>query len=520
MKKLPGILMVICMSAILTGTLAALALAAEEKLSISVTGGSEDSMQLNTATCSYRNGLSALRHLYEGLYKLDETGTPVPGQAARVETSEDMRTWTFTLRDDITWSDGQPVTAGDFVFAWDNLAAQGGAYSSLLKDIVKSYEAVDDQTIVLNTFSPCVYLPSVLAFPSTYPARQDYVEAYNEAYGSDPEKAVYNGPYKMTDWQHGAEVVLELRDDYYDAIKIQVDRINWVLTSKERTALSLFEKGDLVYSDICPDEEKIRMVNNGLYYVPGNNSYCVMFNLGEKGNEVLKDVRVRRALALTIDRERIMEIRDLNDEIGKMLACSGYVNDEGMDFTDYAKAWFDVEDYEENCEKAKLMLAEAGYAGGEGFPPLTYIVNSDSRREVAEAIVNNWKEILGINTITVENVENFSAARKNGDYDLAYYGWFMDYTDLSNMFGIFVDTANANSFYHNEAYDSAYQSAISTADTNLQWVHYADCEMILSETLPVSVILHSMNSYLFDDRNYDGLVYSCGNFIFTYLVRV
>ena len=104
----------------------------EEKIEIAVTGGGEDSMQLNTATSGYLNGISALRHLYEGLYKLDANGEIVLGQAASAETSEDKLTWTFTLRDDITWSDGQPVTAGDFVFGFDNLAAQGGDYSTIL----------------------------------------------------------------------------------------------------------------------------------------------------------------------------------------------------------------------------------------------------------------------------------------------------------------------------------------------------------------------------------------------------
>ena len=516
MKRWTGILSV-TLSLCLSLAMAAPAFASGEKLTIAVTGGSEDSMQLNSATSGYLNGLSALRHLYEGLYKLDETGTPVLGQASSVEVSEDMMTYTFTLRDDITWSDGQAVTSADFIFGWDNLAAQGGDYSSLITDICESYEAPDDSTIVMHLAFPCAYVPAILAFPSTYPARQDYVEEYGDAYGTDPDKSVYNGPFALTSWQHEAEADLVLREDYYDAENIQVGEIHWILTSEERTALASFESGDLIYSDMCPDEEQPRMNGNGLFYVPGNNNYCVMFNLGEKGNDVLKDARVRKALALTIDRQRIMAIRDMNDEIGKTLACSGYVNEAGQDFTDYAPAWFNVDDYEGNCEEAKALLAEAGFEGGAGFPHLTYIVNNDSRQEIAEAVVNDWKEILGIDSITVEKVENFSAARRGGDYDLAYYGWFMDYTDLSNMFGCFVDTQKANSFYYNEAYDAEYKAAISTADQAEQWEHYAACEQILSEDLPVTVILHSMNSYLFDDIGYEGLVYSCGNFVFTYI---
>lgn len=488
-----------------------------EKLTISVTGGGENAMVLNTALSGYLNGLSACRHAFEGLYKLDAEGNVVLGQAANVEVSEDMMTWTFTLRDDITWSDGQAVTAADFIYGFDYLAQSGGDYCSLLSDVAESYEAVDDNTVVIKLQFPCGYLPSILAFPSTYPVRADLVEEFGESYATDPEKAVYNGPFEVTDWSHEAEVVFQLRDDYYDAANIEVGTINWMLTTEESTALASFESGDIMYSDLCPDEEKPRMDGNGLFYTAGNNNYCVMFNLGENGNDVLKDAKVRKALSLTIDRNRIIAIRDLNDEMGKTLACSGYVNADGVDFTDFAEPWFDVENYEGNCEEAKALLAEAGYENGEGFPALTYIVNNDSRKEIAEAIVNDWKEILGIDTITVEKVENFFSTRRTGDYDLAYYGWFMDYTDLSNMFGCLYNTADSNSFYASEAYDNAYVRATSTADEAEQWAAYAECEKILAEELPVSVILHSMSSYLFDDVNYQGLVYSCGNFVFTYV---
>ena len=502
---------------IMTVALTAGSVLAADGIEISVTGGSEDAMVLNTATVGTLNGLSACRHLFEGLYKLDENGEPALGQAASVDISDDMLTWTFTLRDDITWSDGQAVTANDFIFGWDNLVAQADDYFDLLDNVAESYEAPDEKTIVLKLQFPCAYLPSILAFPSTYPARADYVEEYADAYATDPDKAVYNGPYALTEWQHEGTAVMELRDDYYDAANISVAKINWELISDERTALASFESGDLIYSDMCPDEEKPRMDGSGLFYVSGNNNYCVMFNQGEKGNDVLKDVRVRKALALTIDRNFILSLRNLNDEIGKTLMCSGYTNDEGVDYTDFAPAWFDVEDYEANCEEARALLAEAGYKNGEGFPHLSYIVNNDSRQEIAEAVVNDWNTQLGIDSITVEKVENFFAARNGGDYDIAYYGWFMDYTDLSNMYGALTSMENSNAFWRDEAYIDAYNAAIKTSDPAEQWENYAKCEEVLAEDIPVTVILHSMNSYLFDEETYDGLVYSCGNFVFTYI---
>lgn len=522
MKKLNKNLAVALAAVMAAASMGTTAFAEGDKIEISVTGGGEDSMVLNTALVGTLNGLSACRHVYEGLYKLGEDGEPVLGQAASVEISDDQLTWTFTLRDDITWSDGQAVTADDFIFGFENLVEQADDYYDLLislTDEENPYEAPDEKTVVIHLAAPCAYLPAVLAFPSTYPARADLVEEYGEAYATDPDKAVYNGPFAVTEWNHQADVVMELRDDYYDAANISVGTIDWMLTTEDSTALNAFKSGDIIYSDTCPDEEKPSMEGNGLFYTAGNNNYCVMFNLGEGGNDVLKDEKVRQALSLTIDRERIMRLRDQNDELGFTLACSGYVNDEGVDFTEYADPWYDTTDYEGNCEKAKELLAEAGYENGEGFPALTYIVNRDDRKEVAESVVNDWKEILGIDTITVEKVENFFSARNEGDYDLAYYGWFMDYTDLSNMFGALTSMANSNAFWSSDAYLDAYYAATSTGDPAEQWENYKQCEAVLAEELPVSVILHSMNSYLFDDVNYSGLVYSCGNFVFTYITQ-
>ena len=194
MKNLSRRLMAIGIAAMMGIGAASPAMAEDGKIEIAVTGGSEDAMQLNSATSGYLNGLSALRHLYEGLYKLDANGDVVLGQASDVQISDDQLTWTFTLRDDITWSDGQAVTANDFIFGFDNLAAQGGDYSTLLTDLGAAWEAPDEKTVVITLPNPVGFLPAILAFPSTYPARADYVEKFGDAYGTDPDKSVYNGP--------------------------------------------------------------------------------------------------------------------------------------------------------------------------------------------------------------------------------------------------------------------------------------------------------------------------------------
>lgn len=489
---------------------------AGDKISFSVCGGSEDSMDLNVASSSTLASLSANRHLYEGLYKLDEKGEVVLGQAESVTISDDGLTYTFTLRDDITWSDGQPVKAGDFVYGWSYLKETAKDYSELLS-MVTNAEAKDDKTLVVTLAYQCSYLPSVLAFPSSYPVREDIVAEYGESYATDPEKAVYNGAYELTSWAHQSEMVLTARSDYYGYSAITADEITWVLTSEDSTMLASFQSGDVIYSDSYPQEEAAALKDNGLHFTSGFNNYCIMFNVRPDGPAVLQDANVRRALALAVDRNRIKSIRDLEDEIGVTYSPSGITNAEGKDFTETVTPWWNTDDYEANCAEAKQLLADAGYADGAGFPALTYIVNNDSRKEVAEAVVNDWKEVLGIDTITVEISDAFFAQRSDGDYDIAYFGWYMDYIDLSNMLYTMTTESANGAGYSSVEYDAAFKAAISATDETEQWENYGACEAILAKDLPVVPLLHSMNTYLYDDTNYDGLVYYCGNYYFGYV---
>lgn len=484
-------------------------------LTIAVANGSEDSMVINTSLAGTLAGLSANRHLFEGLYKLDKDGNLVLGGAAKDEVSEDGLVHTFTLRDDATWSDGQAVTANDYTYGFKHLKEAAGDYSSLL-DIFDNYEAVDDKTLKITLKFPCSYLPSILAFPSAYPVREDYVEKYGDSYATDPDKAVYNGPYALTDWTHQASLTLTKRSDYYDAANITVDTINWQLMSDSATMENSFVSGDVVYSDSYSEEDAESLKDKGLHFTSGYNTYCAMFNL-DTGNDVLKDAKVRKALSLAIDRTNVQEIRGVNDEIAYTYTPGGLTNESGTEFNSTVTPWYS-EDYSANCEEAKKLLAEAGYADGANFPSLKYLVSSGSRQTVAEAIVADWKDVLGIDSITVETSENFFSSREDGDFDIAYFGWYMDYPDISNM--LYTMTTGQNDAKYSSAdYDEAYNSAVEETDTAKQWELYDKCEEILSNDVPVAPILHSQNSYLFDDTKYTGLVYYCGNSFFGYVTE-
>lgn len=489
--------------------------AADGKLTLSVTAGSEDGMVVNTALTGTLEGLSACRHLYEGLYKLDKEGNVVLGQAASAETSDDGLTWTFTLRDDVNWSDGKAVTAADFVYGWQYLKECASDYSGLL-DMVQNAEAQDEKTLVVTLSYPCSYFPSLLAFPAAYPVRQDVVEANGESYATDPDKAVYNGPYAMTAWSHQQELTMEARPEYYDADSITVGTLNWELMTDASTMMNSFKSGDVIYSASYPEQEGASLDGNGRQFAPGYNTYCIMFNVSESGPAALQDARVRKALSLAVDRERIINIREKKDELAVTYAPNGLKNEEGVEFNSTVTPWFNADDYAGNCEEAKKLLAEAGYADGAGFPTMTYIVNGDNAKAVAEAVLSDWKEVLGIDSITVEAVDGFYAQRQDKNYDIAYYGWYMDYPDVSNILNTMLSGTN-DAGYANPAYDEAYNAAAATSDPAEQWKDYAKCEEILAEDVPVVPILHEENSYLFDDAGYDGLVYYCGNTFFGFI---
>ena len=485
-------------------------------ISISVTDGSEDAMDINTAKVATLAGMSVFRHLFEGLYKLDEKGDLVPGQLKDEKVSDDGKTYTFTLRDDITWSDGKPVTAGDFVYGWKYLKDSAGDYSTLL-DLITDATAKDDKTLVVTLAYPCAYFHSLLAFPSAYPVREDIVKANGDSYATDPDKAVYNGPYELTDWTHQQSMTLTKRTDYYDADKITVDSINWELMSDSATMANSFKSGDVIYSDTYPEEDADSLMDNGLHFEEGYNTYCTMFNLGDSGNEVLKDARVRKALSLAIDRERVINIRGLQDELADTYTPGGLTDADGTEFNSTVTPWFS-DDHQKDVDEAKELMKEAGYEDGKDFPALRYIVNNDSRKTVAEAIVSDWKDALGIDSITVETVENFFSARESGDFDIAYFGWYMDYPDISNML-VTMTTGQNDAKYSNTKYDDAYNKAVAETDEKTRWKDYDECEAILAEDRPITPILHSKNSYLFDDTNYDGLVYYCGNAFFGYVTQ-
>ncbi|MBR1830483.1 MAG: hypothetical protein IJ781_13485, partial [Atopobiaceae bacterium] len=239
--------------------------------SISVTYGSEPDT-LDPALNSAVDGATTLVHTFEGLARWKNEGDgkysiePACAQemVEGVVNDDGTVTYTYTLRDGLTWSDGQPLTAKDFEFAWKRAASEelGADYGEMYSVVVGypnelAVTALDDKTLEVTTTNLIAYWDELMAFPVFYPVREDVVS--NESWATDPSTYICNGPYSITDWAHNSVITLTKREDYWDAANVSMNEIKWFLSDDSNTNLANWEKGDWHFIDEIPTNEMARV---------------------------------------------------------------------------------------------------------------------------------------------------------------------------------------------------------------------------------------------------------------------
>lgn len=459
----------------------AIVASAEEVQTINACIGSQPETldpQLNSAS----DGSNYIKHLFEGLMKYGWNGEGiVPGAAESYEVSDDGLVWTFKIREDAKWSDGQDLTADDFAYTLKRLvdpevaapyALDMGKYILNGAAITNGEKAVDElgvkvidaKTLELTLEQPCVYFTEVLAFPCYYPTRQDIVEEYGEAWATDPETLIGNGPYTVESYTMDEELVMVPSETYYDLDKIVCQRICWKFIADPNAKLASLRAGELDWVDDFPTEELESLVAEGLFYAePQLGTYYVNIN---NNAEPFDNPLVRKAFMLAIDPYYLAEVvtqgtyLPATDFVGP-----GFSEPDGSDFSEYDTV-IDRSDYEGNIAKAQELLAEAGYPNGEGFPTVSYCTNvAGVHVATAEALAYMWKENLNVN-VEIEQMEwdVFLAARRDGEHTLARDGWVADFNDPSNLLDLFITGSGNNStFYSNEEYDALMAEAASLA---------------------------------------------------------
>ena len=508
------------------GGSALVAHAIDDGLEIAVQNGSEpntiDPNEVNANDC-----MAMVLHMYEGLtrYRQDLAGVEL-AQAESVDISDDGLTWTWHLRDDIFWSDGQPVTAGDFVYSWQRLISGSFDNSNFMDMIVNAVEirsgekdaselgvvAEDDKTLVVTLKNTCTYFDQIVAAACTSPVRQDMVET-GETWYTSPETNIGNGAFVMTEWVNQDYIEMVASDTYYDKEKVGPAKITWMLTDDANTTLANFEGGELMYADTYPTEEIDRMKEAGYLESTGiAGTYYIMFN-EESGIDALMDPKVRLALSLVIDRNYIVEKISKQGEIpADAWIGPGFPEADGTDFHDNnTDKWWTIpateEEYQANIAQAQALMEEAGYPGGENFPTIKYATNDNpNHRAIAEYLQSVWKEYLGIEmTVDVQEWAVFLEMRNKGEYELARGGWTADFLDPSSLFDLCLSTGgNNDTSYANEAYDELMYKAQVEPDAATRFGYFHEAESILKEELPFLPLYYYTAAFLADSENYEG----------------
>lgn len=472
--------------------------------------------QLNSAV----DGSKVIRNTFEGLMREIENGEVENGIAEGYEVSEDGLVYTFHIRDNAKWSDGEDVTAKDFEYAWKralnpNTAAEyayqlfyiknGEAYNkgeASADDV--GIKVVDNKTIEVTLESAVPYFVSLLAMPVYYPVRQDIIEENGDKWALSPETYVSNGPFKMTEWSEKESMTFIKNENYWDADNVKLETLVFRLIDDQTTTLSAFKNGELDIMEQPPTTEIQSLIDEGVAKVyPYLGTYFYMVNVSGKGLsseavDALQDVRVRKALSLAIDRNLITEKVSMGGEI----PATSYVP-EGVKDTQGNTFHKDYSSVTTNIEEAKKLLEEAGYPNGQGFPTITFTYNTASNNQmIAQAIQDMWKTNLGIN-VELKNEEwaVFQTTRNNFQYEICRHGWIGDYNDPMTFLDMWVTASGQNNAgYSNEEYDSLIAQAKSEQDGEKRTELLRKAEDILMDDMAIIPIYYYTNIVCANDN--------------------
>lgn len=471
--------------------------------------------QLNSAA----DGSHVINNAYEGLLR-EVDGVMVPGMAERYTVSDDGLVYTFYLRDAL-WSDGEPVTARDFEFAWKrgtdpataseymylfesanilNAGAIGRGEKSIDELGVK---ALDDKTFEVTLSAPTEYFTQLCGYPTMMPVREDKVDSEG-GWAKEPSKAVSNGPFVLSEYKMGDRLVYVKNENYWNAENVTLEKIIFYMIVDESTAYIKYAAGELDINEYNPADEIPRLIAEDptFYILPKIGTYYYAFNMN---TPAIQDVRIRKALALAIDREQIVsEVTRAGQIAATGFMPKGITDDKGNSFTETAGNY--GLSTKADVEQAKALLAEAGYPDGEGFPEIEILYNTnEGHKKIAEAIQEMLKRNLGISVkITNQEWAVFQTSTKNNDFEhLARRGWIGDYNDPQTMLEIFESNNSQNiGRYSNEDFDN--EMALSRVTTGSErMAHLYKAHDILMEDMPIIPIYYYSYPIMVQDRAAD-----------------
>ena len=459
--------------------------------------------------------------LFEGLTRLDpKTAEPIPGLAERWDVSSDGRTYTFHLRTNLLWSTGEPITAADVVYSWDRAldpstaAAYAGQIfyvknaeafnAGKIKDSsLVGIRALDPSTVQVELNEPTPFFLDICAMPVTYVVPRQAIEKYGDRWLMAKPVPV-SGPFELGYWRLNDKIRLVKNPRYWDAVNTRSEIIDLLPIGSPNPALNLYERGE---GDIVWDKELVpRQLLDVLLKRPDFHSftylgtYFIRFNVTKKPFD---DPRVRRALALAVDKRRIVDkITRGGEPVADSMVPVGtarYTSPRGLGY---------------DPAEARRLLAEAGYPGGKDFPRIEYTFSAPAsggdkiHENVAIELQQMWRDELGIQ-MDLRQLESkiFFSAQANLDYQLSRSSWIGDYDDANTFLGMFTSNdGNNRTGWKNPQYDDLIRQANQQADMGKREELFRQAETLLvSNEVPVIPLYFYVGVNYFDTNKVDGV---------------
>lgn len=449
-----------------------------------------------------------IRSLYDSLVRLDKDGKPVNSVASDIKISDDKKVYTFTLRDS-KWSNGDPVTAKDFAFAWmrvlDPKTASGSAYKYYPIKNARAFfqgnakaedvgiKVIDDKTLEVTLENPTPYFLTLATF--YYPVNQKVVEG-NADWAKKPESIVTNGPFKLSVWEHKNKIELVKNDQYWEKDVVKLDKIDFSMIEDTNTELEMFNNDDLDWagapiSGLPADAIGPLHEEGKLQTMERATNYYLLFQT-EKAP--FTNEKIRKAFSYAINR------KDIADNIGQagQTPLMGFVP---------LSASLKKEGYfkDNDTQTAKQLLADGiKELGLTKLPEITYLYNtSDLNKKIAEALQAQWKQVLGVDVKLVnKELKVMFDDQEQGNYMISRSGWTGDYNDSVNFLELLMEknSSNNSTLWHSEKYVELVQKAYAEPDESKRNEYLVEAEGILMDEMPVTGIYSSVNSWVQSEK--------------------
>jgi oligopeptide transport system substrate-binding protein len=478
-------------------------------------GNGGEPRDLDPHTVTGTPEVQVIQSLIEGLVAYHPTNDeiPYPGVAERWEVSEDGRVWRFYLRENARWSNGDPVTAADFVYSWRRVLdpALGNEYADWMY-MIEGAEAwhkgklddIDQVGIVaeserilrVDLNEPVADFLKMLLNHTFLPVHPPTIEAHGGAGKRSsgwtaPASYVGNGPFRLVKWSPNSVIRVERNPEYWDAAAVRLDGIEFYPIEDENTELRAFESGQLHITNSVPVNMRDfyrRTYPDKIRFDPFAGVYFYRLNTTR---EPLTDVRVRRALSLAIDRDQIIRrLLQGNERVATAMVPSGLGG-----YTSPAREVHDP-------AKARQLLAYAGYPEGKDFPQLELLFNtSDNHRKIAEAIQNMWRTELGIDiSLTNKEWKVYLNTTKEMQYDIARAGWIGNLYPYSFLRTLLSYSPNNDTGFADPEYDRILVESTHVMDPAKRLEMVREAELILLDAEPIIPLYWYTNVFLIDPR--------------------